>query len=315
MPYLAGKHEAGLSTLQDTLRFIQSQLEEQKRLFEEKFYEAEFLVPPRVMECVKESVFLLMEEEESTTGVGVGVFFARNFAVTADHNLRKFPDDQPGTSVYVECNGKPITLSVCERDEKLDYALLKFDGTHTYLEPYTGSPSTLMSRQVALCAFQIGITEYLTEFQTNDVGVMPASIVKVSRQGHHLVLKSDTWPGDSGGAVVLHNGCLVGIHLAGVNALREKIKHEALDEATWRAEVASSLESAANSVATGCIALYVGAFTPFTSDKASKEKGVHGATHSHQRDEMDSAQAKPTARSVRLRGSSGSSYPASKARP
>ena len=100
------------STLQDTLKLIQSQLKEQKRLFEERFYEAEFMVPPRVMERVEESVFLLMEEEESTTDVGVGVFFASNFAVTADHNLRKFPDDHPGTSVYAECNGKPITLSV-----------------------------------------------------------------------------------------------------------------------------------------------------------------------------------------------------------
>jgi hypothetical protein len=112
---------------------------------------------------------------------------------------------------------------------------------------------------------------------------------------------------------VLHDGRLIGIHLEGVNSLREKFCHDALDEAGFRSEVASSLESVANSVATGCIALYVGAFTPFTSDKASKQKSVQAGTHSHQMDELNSAQANPTARRVRMRGCSGSSYPASKA--
>jgi hypothetical protein len=288
-----------LEAEEPTLKSIQSQLLEFKNLLEQRLFEAEFLIPPKALERVQDSVFLLMESKESNIGVGVGVFYSSNFAVTANHNLRPLPQDKRGTILYAECNGKLIILKVHFRNIALDYALLSFDGMHTYLEPWQDAPQSLMGRRVTLCAFQIGISEHLSEFQTSDMGVMSASIVKVSRDHHHLVMQSDTWPGDSGGAVVLHDGRLIGIHLEGVNSLREKFCHDALDEAGFRSEVASSLESAANSVATGCIALYVGVFT---SPSASTLAGAPAGT----RKQPHSAQAKSSSRLVRMRGPSSS---------
>ena len=161
--------------------------------------------------------------------------------------------------MHADCNGQAIKLRVHIRSADYDYALLNFDGIHTHLEINNEHPETLISRRVALCAFQIGIAEHLPEFHTSSMGVMPASIVKVSRQQHHLVLQSDTWPGDSGGAVVLHDGCLVGIHLEGVNSLREKFEQQKVDQRLTEAE--ESLASAAQSVAMGCICLHVKTFS------------------------------------------------------
>jgi hypothetical protein len=98
--------------------------------------------------------------------------------------------------VYADCNGQAIKLSVHIQSADYDYALLNFHGIHTHLEINNEHPETLISRRVAL----FGIAEHLPEFHTSSMGVMPASIVKVSRQQHHLVLQSDTWAGGSGSA-------------------------------------------------------------------------------------------------------------------
>lgn len=239
-------------------------------MFEKRLHDAEFLVPPDILAHVKASVFLLMESETSNLAVGVGVFFASDLAVTADHNLEelfKGKESMPYKYVHAECQGQKIVLSVQDRFSKMDYALLKFEGTHSYLEVYTKPPDTLLTRRVALCAFQIGISDHLHEFDPNDLGIMPASVVKVSKHAHHLVIQSDTWPGDSGAALVLHDGCLIGIHLAGVNSLREKFDQSKVDSDRL-SELEASLADAAQSVATGCVALYCAVFAGSCSPAA-----------------------------------------------
>jgi V8-like Glu-specific endopeptidase len=89
---------------------------------------------------------------------------------------------------------------------------------------------------------------------------MPATGVKLSRQEHHLLYTADTWQGDSGGALVVYSDELVGLHMCGVNALKEKFQQmRSLDERITAVE--ESLESAARSVASGCIALLANAFS------------------------------------------------------
>jgi V8-like Glu-specific endopeptidase len=91
------------------------------------------------------------------------------------------------------------------------------------------------------------------------MGVMPANAVKLSREMHHLLYTSNTWPGDSGGALVMYNGELVALHLAGVNALKEQLERKrGLQERISAVE--ESLESAARSMANGCIALLAHVF-------------------------------------------------------
>ena len=98
--------------------------------------------------------------------------------------------------MHATCNGKYISLTVESCDEKLDYALLTFQGTHTHLEVDTIPIDELQARSVALCAFQVGLADQLKEFEADKLGIMPATVVKLSEKKHHLVIKSDTWPGD-----------------------------------------------------------------------------------------------------------------------
>jgi len=180
-------------------------------------------------------------------------------AVTAAHNLEGLV---AGDTVRVRFPQSPakVHLKVEMMDVSLDYAVLSTDAHFSkHLPLYRGPSGSLVGRQLALCAFQLGIHQELHEWSSSSVGVMPATGVKLSRQEHHLMYSSDTWPGDSGGALVMHNGELVGLHLMGVNALKEKLERlQDLEERVTAVE--ESLESAARSVASGCIALLASVF-------------------------------------------------------
>jgi hypothetical protein len=78
---------------------------------------------------------------------------------------------------------------------------------------------------LALCAFQTAVQEHAPEFGCR-MGVMPATAVRVSPHGRHLLYACTTYAGDSGGALLMHDGQLVGIHLDFVNALREHLSRQ-----------------------------------------------------------------------------------------
>ena len=86
-----------------------------------------------------------------------------------------------------------------------------------------------------------------------------ASIFNVSKRKHHAIYTAPTWSGDSGAALVLKNGKVVGIHVEGVNAAKELIaQKESVDERLTDVEL--SLASLVKSTATGAVALLSTAF-------------------------------------------------------
>lgn len=190
---------------------------------------------------------------------GVGVCVSARKAVTAVHNLDglKIGDS---VRVFFPVSRETSQLVVQVKDNELDYAVLAAGVEFsTHLPLYSGPSFGLVGKQLAMCAFQLGIHEELPEWSHSSLGVMPATGVKLSRQEHHLLYASDTWPGDSGGALVMYNGELVGLHIGGVNALKEKFEKKRTRKQRMSA-VEDSLESAARSVASGCIALLANVF-------------------------------------------------------
>ncbi len=221
------------------------------------------------LRLVKQAAFIILSTPSSSGSdvsdpatsprsqyIGVGVFVTAITAVTVAHNL----NGADTVMVYFPESRERVKLDVVRRNEEYDYAVLRCTEHRPHLQLYTGPNADLVGEGLAMCAFQIGILEELPEFSTS-MGVMPANGVKLSKHGHHLVYASSTWPGDSGAALVMYDGRLVGLHVAGVNSLQEKFDRMHSMEARLTA-VEDSLESAARSVATGCVALLASVFTP-----------------------------------------------------
>ena len=78
--------------------------------------------------------------------------------------------------------------------------------------------------------------------------------MRISSRMHHMVYECNSWPGDSGASLAMYDGKVVGMHLEGLNAIKELMERKrTLSERMT--EVEESLESAASSVAQGAVAL------------------------------------------------------------
>ena len=207
------------------------------------------------------SVFLV-KESRTDKGVGVGVFIGPNRAVTADHILL---DDQTRVYAAMPEVSKVLILQVVKRVKQLDFAILSCEDEHEYLESYEGDSARLPGAKLALCTFSVAIAEDLDDDELADefaqsIGVMPASGLKLSKHKHFLVYTSTTWPGDSGGALVMHDGKLVGLHLDGVNHLKELVEYESADLSSRVGQLDASVKDVIRSVATGFVAVLASSF-------------------------------------------------------
>lgn len=224
------------------------------------FLLTDFLVQPAALVKVKRSVFLLQDQSDPKP-VGVGVFFAPRLAVTADHNLLETTREGSKVTATFGCDSpryrETLELVVVHRCSASDFALLQaIHEQPACLAPYTGLTEHLLARNVALCCYQLEIAPELEPtFGTEpSLGTMRGTVVKLSPHQNHLIVQSDSWPGDSGAAVIVSDGQLVGILTEGVNSLRDKIERLSTVEERLN-EVELSVAQAARSVASGCIVL------------------------------------------------------------
>ena len=222
------------------------------------------LVSVEALAKARRSVFTISPSHHEAP-VGVGVFVAAGKAVTAAHNL----SSPTPSSVFcsfgpADTSGAPaegFRLRVVSRDDELDLAVLECEGSYVhqhFLSPMEGSPDRLVGESMALCAFQLALREDLPEFDAS-LGVMPAVGIKVSSAARHVVYSCSAWGGDSGGALLLHDGELVGIHLALVNALHETLDRK-LDVEERLDSVEASLNELVRGVSNGCVALLASQF-------------------------------------------------------
>ena len=252
------------SQLQAQAAEVQSQLQAQAAEVQDLRERVTHVLPLRVRQRAARSLFQLrLNRDEGAAIVGVGVFFHLGYAVTADHNLA--PDAPCGTRVFgrvIDCASAvtELTFNVVVRDKQRDVALLHcLEGKHTdFLEPITDDADCLVTGNMALCSFQCGIHEELPEF-SHSMGVFHALCSKISTNKTHALYQSVSWPGDSGAALLLYDGLLVGIHLCVVNDLAELIDQEqSLDDTV--SDLASSVRALIAGTSHGCVALLAGAF-------------------------------------------------------
>ena len=85
-------------------------------------------------------------------------------------------------------------------------------------------------------------------------------IWKASKSGHFFLYSSACWPGDSGSAVVLYDGSVVGMHSESVNRMRERID---MDKSTGDrlTLLEQSVDSAVQSLSQGAIAVAATCFS------------------------------------------------------
>ena len=138
-------------------------------------------------------MFYVIDDEDN--GVGVGVFFSKSKAVTADRNLSV--DQVPGTKVLVKLPGdafhaesatksqqpadadavigdrttallsdrcrcsaelqEQLTLTVAARHPEMDFALLQCDVDHAFLPTYCEPLEQLADAELVLAGYCIGI--------------------------------------------------------------------------------------------------------------------------------------------------------------
>lgn len=167
-------------------------------------------------------------------------------------------------------NRAKVETRVTKRSKEYDYAILECEielhGDHLMVRTFTGeNPSSsadddledLTGAPLVLCAFQIGVQDELPEFEQGpqvDFGLMPAYGCKLSAKRHHLLYDVRSWCGDSGAALVMYEGEVVGMHIDAANTLVEKLdRDKSVDEQL--ADVAESLAAAASSTSQVSVAL------------------------------------------------------------
>lgn len=225
------------------------------------------VVSVEALDQLRRSVFFIRVDGRSSEGTGVGVFVGPKTAVTANHCLPKkakkgsfvyarVPKFKASDSTLSMSEDESIRLKVVERYENHDYAVLSYEKAHAHLSVYTGDANVLIGQTLGMCAYQFGIQgELKDEFPCASLGVMPAQGIKLSANQDFLVYTSQTWPGDSGGALVMQGGELVGLHLDGVNHIKELAEHEDGDLENRVSALEASVKDAIASVSTGCVAV------------------------------------------------------------
>ena len=160
-------------------------------------------------------------------------------------------------SIYLQ-DGKGVVLElkVAFIKPDLDFSLLKFDGVRAkHLTLIDNKPA--LGTQFIVAGYNLGIAEELeVDSFTLDVGIMQGTVVKVST--NHFLYQSMTFGGDSGSALTLVGGNVIGLHLAGVNEARERLEQMATLKDRLN-EVENSVDSLIKGTAHGCLGLLAGA--------------------------------------------------------
>jgi hypothetical protein len=224
--------------------------------------DSDYFISLHVQEQVETAVFVILDEDEDHTGVGMGAFFSPTLAVTCDHNLTE--EHTVGSVVSLALKDEVANVVVAARNSELDFAILKSSSPRSFIPPWNGNPDHLKGRRLVLASFRLGIAEY--DVTNDQLGFAPAFGVCVSRHKRHIAYNCETYAGDSGAALLIKDGFLVGIHLATANALREELDRKKVikDRLT---DVEESLDNIARSgLAQGCSGLLVHEFENAVSE-------------------------------------------------
>lgn len=221
------------------------------------------------------AVCFFSDEENKPIGAGFAVSGTTVYSVA--HN---FPESAVGMKLLCRF-GKPNQnfvrqLRISAVDHRLDYCILRTipgeANLPNFLEISTAPLQT--GRNCILAAFQIGIQDDLKYLDPDlSVGIFKGEISKLYPR--HFVYQCPSFAGDSGGAIVLKNGKVIGIHQETVIQARERIQHgEDLDTDARLESVEASIDELLRSLSSGSIGLQLSAISePKLSFEESSNEG------------------------------------------
>jgi len=165
-----------------------------------------------------------------------------------------------------------LELKVVVRNASLDAALLRCRSDCPSFVSIRRL-AELITAHMALCSFQVALEADLgADFEgtSSSLGVFRASrLSKLSAHKTHALYQSLSWPGNSGASLLLHDGLLVGIHLALVNDLELTFDQEQSLEDNVDG-LASSVRQLVAGTSHGCVALLAHAFPEPPGDSLGK---------------------------------------------
>lgn len=226
-----------------------------------------------VYEKLTGAVCFFLDGENKPIGVGFAISGTTVYSVA--HN---FPESAVGTEM--PCHfGKPNQhlvrqLKISSVDHHLDYCILRTVPGESPLPIFLEISREPLQpgRNCILAAFQIGIQDDLKDLDPDlSVGIFKGEISKLYPR--HFVYQCPSFAGDSGGAVVLKNGKVIGIHQETVIQARERIKQKDLDTDACLESVEASIDELLRSLSSGSIGLQLSAISePKSSFEESSNK-------------------------------------------
>lgn len=210
--------------------------------------------------------------------VGVGIFVNPFLAVTAAHNFTAEERKGSDVEVWWPQNKESGTLKLEEKNDEHDYAILRSNKANSYVPLYAGNPEELVGQEFALCAYQFKLDKDMSSygFTPGQMGVMQAIGAKLSEHEHYILYQSSSWSGDSGGALIVYDGQLAGIHLAMINDLDDSIGQKMTCEERLT-DVEASVKAIIGSMSSGCVGLLSTTFAQHISGsrKSVLKAGIH----------------------------------------
>jgi hypothetical protein len=208
------------------------------------------IIDERTLSVVSQAVFALSVENKFHP-IGVCFFISPDVAISCAHN---FMDSSAGDFVWVKNGPKPkLKMRIMEVDTSLDIAVLsRVSGSGILHHLSLAESIPALGSQFIVASYNIGIMEELVEFKLS-LGVAQGNVVKVS--DNHFVYQSMTHGGDSGAALTLNGGKVIGMHLSGVNEARERLQMNEPSADERIREVESSIDGLIQGTSHGCVGL------------------------------------------------------------
>ena len=214
--------------------------------------------------------------------IGTGFFVSPRVAISAAHS---FTESVMVGTIRTGYFGKPHVGKTCQLkvdliDRENDFIIFAIQGKDApqHLEP---APVRLdPGGECILVAYQLGIHDELKELgKEPSVGVFPGAITKAHER--HFVYNAPSFAGDSGGAIILREGQVIGMHIMTVNQALELQRLKSLDEDKATTSdivqhvdsVEKSIDSLIKSLSSGALGLSISSImAAHRSNQQSKRK-------------------------------------------
>jgi len=206
-----------------------------------------------VLERLLASVFMVCDKAGAPTGTGF--FVSKDLAVTAAHSFNAIRKNMKVHAIFGEPHAtQTADFTVMAYDNTLDYVVLSVKNVsfgHAYLP--LSDRALHQSDECVLAAVPIDLGPFLQDIASH-LRVYTHRGTVTATHTRHFVYDCASYGGESGGAVVLSNGKVIGMHLETVNQCRERLGH-AKDVDARLNDVELSVDSLLRGTASGAIAL------------------------------------------------------------